>query len=107
MVTSTQQTKKLQVYPHEIMQRHLYMAFYMVLAPAKIGAIVGGSEAQGGRKLINKFLKATPALKKLREAVAAAVKKNGHLKGIDGRILPFAQNMLHSIHFFKCWCCAL
>ena len=55
--------------------------------PAKIGAIVGGSEAQG-KKLINKFLKATPALKKLREAVAAAVKKNGHLKGIDGRILP-------------------
>ena len=55
--------------------------------PAKIGAIVGGSDAQG-KKLINKFLKATPALKKLREAVAAAVKKNGHLKGIDGRILP-------------------
>ena len=24
--------QKLQVYPHEIMQRHLYMAFCMVLA---------------------------------------------------------------------------
>ncbi len=55
--------------------------------PAKIGAIVGGSDAHG-KKLINKFLKATPALKKLREAVLAAYKKNGHLKGIDGRILP-------------------
>ena len=55
--------------------------------PAKIGAIVGGSDAHG-KKLIDKFLKATPALKKLREAVLAAYKKNGHLKGIDGRILP-------------------
>lgn len=55
--------------------------------PAKIGAIVGGTEAEG-RKLINKFLKSTPALKKLREAVSNAVKKNGHLKGIDGRVLP-------------------
>ena len=36
--------------------------------PAKIGAIVGGTEAEG-RKLINKFLKSTTALKKLREAV--------------------------------------
>ena len=55
--------------------------------PAKIGAIVGGTEAVG-RKLINKFLKSTPALKKLREAVSNAVKKNGHLKGIDERVLP-------------------
>jgi DNA polymerase I len=55
--------------------------------PAKIGSIVGGSEKEG-RKLINSFMKQTPAIKKLREAVAAAVKQNGHLKGLDGRILP-------------------
>lgn len=66
--------------------------------PAKIGAIVGGSEAEG-KKLINKFMKATPAIKKLREAVIHAVKKNGNLKGLDGRILPIrsdhsALNML-------------
>ncbi len=55
--------------------------------PAKIGAIVGGSEKEG-RKLINKFMKATPALKQLRDAVGAAVEKKGHLVGLDGRILP-------------------
>lgn len=55
--------------------------------PAKIGSIVNGSEKEG-RKLINKFMKATPAIKLLRESVLAAVKKNGHLKGLDGRMLP-------------------
>ena len=55
--------------------------------PAKIGAIVGGSEKEG-RKLINKFMKATPALKQLRDAVGAAVTKNKNLVGLDGRTLP-------------------
>jgi len=55
--------------------------------PAKIGSIVDGSEKEG-RKLINKFMKATPALKQLRDAVGAAVEKNNHLAGLDGRILP-------------------
>jgi len=59
--------------------------------PVKIGSIVGGSEAEG-KKLINKFLKATPALKKLREAVVQAVKKNGRLKGLDGRMLPIRSD---------------
>ena len=59
---------------------------FCTAGPAKIGAIVGGTEAED--ELINKFLKSTPALKKLREAVSNAVKKNGHLKGIDGRVLP-------------------
>jgi DNA polymerase-1 len=66
--------------------------------PAKIGSIVGGSEAEG-KKLISKFMKATPAIKMLREAVVKAVKAKGHLKGLDGRILPIrsehsALNML-------------
>lgn len=55
--------------------------------PAKIGSIVGGDE-KVGRKLIKKFMDATPAIKLLRDAVSASVKKNGHLKGLDGRILP-------------------
>lgn len=66
--------------------------------PAKIGSIVGGSEAEG-KKLISKFMKATPAIKMLREAVVKTVKAKGHLKGLDGRILPIrsehsALNML-------------
>jgi DNA polymerase I-like protein with 3'-5' exonuclease and polymerase domains len=32
-------------------------------------------------------MKATPAIKELRLAIAAAVKKNGHLRGLDGRVL--------------------
>lgn len=59
--------------------------------PAKIGSIVGGSEKEG-RKLIAKFMKATPAIKLLREAVSASVKKNGYLKGLDGRELPIRSD---------------
>jgi DNA polymerase-1 len=55
--------------------------------PAKIGSIVGGSDKEG-KRLINKFMKATPAIKLLRESVAAAVKSRGYLKGLDGRTLP-------------------
>lgn len=55
--------------------------------PAKIGSIVDGTEKEG-RKLINKFMAATPALKKLRDAVDATVKSNKHLIGLDGRVLP-------------------
>ena len=71
-------------------------AFLYNAGAAKLGDIVGGDE-KVGRKLINKFLKATPALKKLREAVDAAVKKNGHLKGLDGRILPIRSAALNSL----------
>ena len=55
--------------------------------PAKIGSIVGGSEKEG-KRLINKFMKATPAIKQLRQAVSQAVKQKGHLIGLDGRVLP-------------------
>ena len=65
---------------------------------AKIGSIVGGDEKEG-KRLINKFMKATPALKQLRQAVSHVVKTKGHLKGLDGRVLPIrsdhaALNML-------------
>lgn len=52
---------------------------------AKIGSIVGGS-AKEGKKLKEQFLKATPALKNLREAVGKASKR-GYLIGLDGRRL--------------------
>jgi len=65
---------------------------------AKIGSIVGGSETEG-RKLIKKFMRATPAIKILREAVIKSVKSKGSLTGLDGRTLPIrsehsALNML-------------
>ena len=71
-------------------------AFLYNAGAAKLGDIVGGDE-KVGRKLMNKFLNATPALKKLREAVDAAVKKNGHLKGLDGRILPIRSAALNTL----------
>ena len=64
----------------------------------RIGSIVGG-DAKAGKKLINKFMQATPAIKLLREAVLNKVKTYGYLKGLDGRKLPIrsphsALNML-------------
>lgn len=53
---------------------------------AKLGQIVGKG-AKAGKKLKENFLKRTPALKRLREDVASAVKKRGYLRGIDGRKL--------------------
>lgn len=51
--------------------------------PAKVGAIVGGS-AKDGQKLIDSFLKGTPALKRLRDKVAVYASK-GYVPGFDGR----------------------
>ena len=53
---------------------------------AKIGQIVGGGSKEG-KALKKKFLEGTPALKKLREGVANAVKERPWLKGLDGRIV--------------------
>ena len=52
----------------------------------KVGQIVGKGP-KAGRQLKNQFLKKTPALKKLKDAVSEAVKERGYIKGIDGRIL--------------------
>lgn len=52
---------------------------------AKIGAIVGGS-AKDGKRLKSEFLKSTPALRILREAVSEAAKR-GYLLGLDRRKL--------------------
>lgn len=53
----------------------------------KVAEVFGGTKAQG-KSLKEKFLKNTPALKSLREAVAEKVKSTGTLKALDGRIIP-------------------
>lgn len=54
---------------------------------AKLAEIINGTKAQG-KALKDKFLKNTPALKQLREAVSAKVIQTGTLRALDGRILP-------------------
>jgi DNA polymerase I - 3''-5'' exonuclease and polymerase domains len=51
--------------------------------PAKIGSIVGGT-AKDGQRLIDSFLKYTPAIKKLRDRVSKYASK-GFVPGLDGR----------------------
>lgn len=53
---------------------------------AKIGSIIGKGAAEG-KKIKQKFLSKTPALKKLREAVSKAAER-GWIKGLDGRQVP-------------------
>jgi DNA polymerase I-like protein with 3'-5' exonuclease and polymerase domains len=50
---------------------------------SKIGQIVGGS-AKDGQRLIDAFLKGTPALKRLRDKVSLYASK-GYVPGLDGR----------------------
>jgi len=58
-------------------------AFLYGAGDGKIGEIVGGDK-QDGARLKAKFLKATPALQKLRGRVEVASRR-GWLKGLDGR----------------------
>ena len=58
-------------------------AFLYGAGPSKIGTIVGGG-AKEGQKIIDKFLKATPALQRLRDTVAKYAGK-GFVPGLDGR----------------------
>ena len=58
-------------------------AFLYGAGDSKIGSIVGGS-AGAGKRLKEKFLNNTPALRKLRERVATASRR-GFLLGLDGR----------------------
>jgi DNA polymerase I len=62
-------------------------AFLYGAGDAKIGSIVGGGAAQG-KALKAKFLKGLPALARLKQAIAETVAERGHLRGLDGRILP-------------------
>lgn len=58
-------------------------AFLYGAGDEKIGSIVGGGSKQG-RSLKEAFLRSTPALSQLRNAVGAASKR-GYLIGLDGR----------------------
>lgn len=58
-------------------------AFLYGAGDAKIGAIVGGSKADG-RRLKQEFLRKTPALARLKQRVENAARR-GWLKGLDGR----------------------
>jgi DNA polymerase I-like protein with 3'-5' exonuclease and polymerase domains len=58
-------------------------AFLYGAGPAKIGSIVGKGSAEGS-KLMARFLKATPALQRLRDKVAKHASK-GFVPGLDGR----------------------
>lgn len=58
-------------------------AFLYGAGPAKIGSIVGGN-AKAGQKLIDAFLKNTPALQRLRNTVSKYAGK-GFVPGLDGR----------------------
>jgi len=60
-------------------------AFLYGAGPAKIGQIVGGGEREG-KRLIDSFLKNTPALQKLKDKVSRLAEKEW-LPGLDGRRL--------------------
>ena len=60
-------------------------AFRYGAGPAKIGQIVGGGEREG-KRLIDSFLKNTPALQKLKDKVSRLAEKEW-LPGLDGRRL--------------------
>lgn len=62
-------------------------AFLYGAGDETIGTLVGGGSVEG-RRLKSQFLKRTPALKRLKEAVTAAAKERGFLVGLDGRRLP-------------------
>lgn len=71
-------------------------AFLYGAGDAKIGKIIGG-DAADGKQIKRKFLKATPAIKNLRDAVQSALVevdkgrvvrwKRRYLRGLDGRLL--------------------
>jgi DNA polymerase-1 len=66
-------------------KRFIY-AFLYGAGDTKLGTIIGAG-AKEGRLLKNRFLKRTPALKRLKQEVAEKVEKQGYLKGLDGRHL--------------------
>lgn len=72
-------------------------AFLYGAGPGKLGSIVdpyGSAAAQRrqGLALKNRFLRRTPAIKKLVEAVASKVEIKGYLRGIDGRRLSIRSS---------------
>lgn len=56
-------------------------------ADTKLGFVLGGDSKLGKKSRAN-FYAAVPAFQKLKDDVERIVASKGHLKGIDGRILP-------------------
>lgn len=53
----------------------------------KMGEIIGGSAAEGGR-LKDRFFKSIPAIKKLIDGAATAASSDGAIELLDGRVVP-------------------
>jgi len=62
-------------------------AFLYGAGDEKIGKVIGKGQREG-KRIKDEFLRKTPALRMLREAVTEASTKRGYLVGLDGRILP-------------------
>lgn len=56
-------------------------------ADTKLGLVLGGDPKKGKKSRAN-FYAAVPAFQKLKDDVEKTVASKGHLKGIDGRVLP-------------------
>ena len=61
-------------------------AFLYGAGDVKVGSIIGGTKTDG-KRLKEKFLKNTPALKSLKDRVETVVTTKGYLVGLDGRKL--------------------
>lgn len=82
--------------PERSQAKTFIYAFLYGAGDAKIGEIIGG-DATDGKAIKRKFLKATPAIKSLRDAVQNALVemdrgrivrwKRHYLRGLDGRLL--------------------
>ena len=79
----TQQIKMLLVWNQEIRRRLLSTHLSMEQVQKKIGSIIGGSERDGERAK-EKFLRATPSLRSLREKVERVATRR-YVTGLDQR----------------------
>jgi DNA polymerase-1 len=63
----------------------------------KVGSIVDPKappnvKRSKGKKLKQQFLKATPAIQKLRDAIVSEAEANGYIKSLDGRRIPIRSS---------------
>lgn len=72
--------------PERNMAKTFIYAFLYGAGNQKIGSIVGKGARHGG-VLKQRFLEKTPALNKLIKGVSRKAKRDGYLRGLDGRVL--------------------
>ena len=73
--------------PDRAASKRFIYAYLYGAGDAKIGEIIGGGTKEG-KAIKAQFLAKTPALARLKSAVADKVKTRGYLIGLDGRNLP-------------------